>query len=157
MGKWKDTSKHWSKTEKRKETLEKVKKSLISDNWTGKKRDEKTVKALQDGRTRWIAENPEKFRASRVKAGKAIMGEKNRNWTGGKWKYIKKVALIRDDYTCQICGLRDVEIMDVDHIIPKIVRSDLTFELDNLMTLCPNCHRRKTLREHKNKVYSSLS
>jgi|ERR1043166_3976649 5-methylcytosine-specific restriction endonuclease McrA len=83
-----------------------------------------------------------------------LSGPDNAHWKGGSHGYWTRQAKTRDDYTCQICGLRDTEIMEVDHIIPKSVRPDLRFELTNLMTLCPNCHRRKTNREKRNKIYS---
>ena len=80
-------------------------------------------------------------------------GENNPFWKGGALRVKKRQATIRDDYTCQICGLRDVEIMEVDHILPRSVRPDLNLVLENLMTLCPNCHRRKTNRELKSSFY----
>jgi hypothetical protein len=79
-------------------------------------------------------------------------GENSRHWKGGDWRYWKKMCLTRDDYTCQICGLREPEIMDVDHIIPKTINPELKFEMSNLMVLCPNCHRRKTNRDFYNKL-----
>ena len=75
-----------------------------------------------------------------------LWGPNSSKWVGGTWKYWRRETLIRDDYTCQICGLRDTEIMDVDHIKPKKSFPELVFELNNLVTLCPNCHRRKTIR-----------
>ena len=77
------------------------------------------------------------------------IGKKHLNWKGGKWLYWRKQALIRDDYTCQDCGLRDEEIMDVDHVKPRKIYPDLKLVLSNLRTLCPNCHKRKTVREAK--------
>lgn len=82
-------------------------------------------------------------------------GDKNPSWKGGKWRWIKKQALLRDDYTCQICGLREPEIMEVDHIKPKSIYPNFKNDLNNLITLCPNCHRRKTLREYRNKIYGN--
>jgi 5-methylcytosine-specific restriction endonuclease McrA len=35
------------------------------------------------------------------------------------WAKVRTECFERDDYTCQICGLRDQEIMQVDHIKPK--------------------------------------
>ena len=80
-------------------------------------------------------------------------GEKHWNWKGGQeWRYVKKQVLLRDDYTCQSCGLREPEIMEVDHILSKSLYPELKFALDNLMTMCPNCHKRKTIRDIKNKA-----
>ncbi len=45
--------------------------------------------------------------------------------------------------------MREPEIMTADHILPKSMYPELKFELNNLITLCPNCHARKTIREKK--------
>jgi len=75
--------------------------------------------------------------------------EESANWKGGKEQYQKRRALKRDDYTCQVCGLRDEEIACVDHIKPKAIYPELREDLSNMQTLCPNCHARKTIREKK--------
>ena len=75
-------------------------------------------------------------------------GKLPHNWKGGI-ATVKERARIRDNYTCQICGLREPEIMEVDHILPKSRFKNKEFELENLITLCPNCHRRKTNRDKK--------
>lgn len=86
----------------------------------------------------------------RVKGGLARSAGRNGNWAGGCSKtYLKRFVLKRDDNTCQRCGLREPEIMEVDHIIPKRIAPELMYNPDNLITLCPNCHRRKTLEDHK--------
>lgn len=61
----------------------------------------------------------------------------------------RRRAKERDNYTCQICGLADKEVLEVDHIIPKFIRPDLKSELSNMLTLCANCHKRKTNRDKK--------
>ena len=61
----------------------------------------------------------------------------------------KKQALLRDNYTCQKCGLHDPEVMDVDHIKPRHLSPELYLVLKNLLTLCANCHTRKTRRENR--------
>lgn len=84
---------------------------------------------------------------------KSGFGDKHHNWKGGKWLYWRRQALKRDDYTCQKCGLRDEEIMDVDHIIPKRDSSQRfkweIADINNLQVLCPNCHKRKSIQEQK--------
>ncbi len=93
-------------------------------------------------------------------------GDKHPRWRGGGWLYWRKQALIRDNYTCQHCQLHEVDIMDVDHIMP--IRCSLSERrniekladiqlhgIDNLQTLCPNCHKRKTLQQIKSKSCSS--
>lgn len=87
-------------------------------------------------------------------------GEKHFNWKGGRWLYWRKKAMERDNFTCQHCGLREPEIMDVDHKIP-IKISDrkkrdswknetiVLTRLENLQVLCPNCHKRKSNKDRK--------
>jgi 5-methylcytosine-specific restriction endonuclease McrA len=79
-------------------------------------------------------------------------GDKNGNWTGKDDKYWKKQTLERDNWTCQSCGLREPEIMQVDHIKSKMIFPEFRFEMDNLQTLCPNCHARKTIQELKSGI-----
>lgn len=77
------------------------------------------------------------------------LAENHHSWKGGSDKYWKNKALKRDDNICQKCGLKDNEIMIVDHIKPKSIYPELKKELSNLQTLCPNCHARKTVNELK--------
>lgn len=62
---------------------------------------------------------------------------------------VKYRAKLRDSYVCRICGLEDREIVQVDHIIPIALKPELEYDLDNLQTICPNCHARKTLQDKK--------
>jgi hypothetical protein len=79
-----------------------------------------------------------------------FLGEKHPKWNGGFTKpHYKKLICTRDKFTCQICGLIDKEIVEVDHILPKAIAPDLTYTLTNLMCICPNCHRRKTNKDLK--------
>jgi len=79
------------------------------------------------------------------------LGEKHPNWKGGKWHWAKRKTLERDDYTCQICGLKEPEIMETAHKQRKNNYSDyyqsekrayLVHNPNDLITLCPNCHRK---------------
>ena len=76
-----------------------------------------------------------------------MIGEKNKIWCGGKIKYWRTRALIRDEYICQMCKFSDKEIMVVDHVMPKSIHPELELDINNLMTLCPNCNARKTLND----------
>ena len=86
----------------------------------------------------------------------AKKGSEHYLWNGGNEKYWKKQILLRDDFICQICGFSEKDIMQVDHIKPKSVFPELRFEINNLITLCPNCHARKTQREKKQKYERKL-
>jgi 5-methylcytosine-specific restriction endonuclease McrA len=54
-----------------------------------------------------------------------------------KWR---AAVLARDNYTCQICGLRGVPL-HADHIKPWARYPKLRFELTNGRALCVPCHR----------------
>lgn len=56
----------------------------------------------------------------------------------------KKNVLIRDDYTCQYCGLRGEKLMTVDHVVPKSRGGPSTWE--NLVCACMRCNNRKNNR-----------
>jgi hypothetical protein len=116
------------------ETRKKISETLKSKYLAGNiksvfKKGHKSYPLTEDGKNR---------------LSKANSGENNFNWRGGKYKFLRKMAKIRDDYTCQVCGLRDPEIVETDHIKMKCEFPELFNNLENLITLCPNCHRRKT-------------
>ncbi len=56
----------------------------------------------------------------------------------------KKNILIRDDHTCQYCGLHGDKLMTVDHIVPKSKGGPSTWE--NLVCACMRCNNRKNNR-----------
>lgn len=88
--------------------------------------------------------------STRKKMSESRTSEKNPNWKGGmNTHHITKKVKERDNYTCQQCGLRDEEIIVVDHINPRFIRPDLAFHPGNLQCLCPNCHARKTKVDRK--------
>ena len=83
---------------------------------------------------------------------RALTGQNHWHFNGNDIRFWKKQALLRDDFTCQVCGLKDPEIVEVDHIKSKSLYPELKNDIDNLITMCANCHRRKTLRDIKNKA-----
>jgi hypothetical protein len=95
---------------------------------------------------------------TREKISRALQGkftkEKNFAWKGGitpqdhldrvKFRQtIQKQVLERDDYTCQICGLRGVTLQ-VDHIQSWVEYVELRFDINNCRTLCQKCHYKIT-------------
>jgi 5-methylcytosine-specific restriction endonuclease McrA len=62
----------------------------------------------------------------------------------------KKNILLRDDYTCQYCGLKGERLMTVDHVAPRSKGGASTWE--NLVCACMRCNNRKNNRspEHAN-------
>jgi len=51
----------------------------------------------------------------------------------------RKAVFERDNYTCQICGIRG-SYLEADHIKPFAFFPELRFELYNGRTLCRSCH-----------------
>jgi DEAD/DEAH box helicase domain-containing protein len=70
---------------------------------------------------------------------------------GSDWPAARKQVRARDGYRCQVCGLPEADREhDVHHRVPfrtfrdeaGRIRRDLANRLDNLVTLCPECHRK---------------
>ncbi|WP_436912079.1 HNH endonuclease [Halosimplex marinum] len=73
-------------------------------------------------------------------------GRSNRGVYTGDWYQVRRRAFDRDDHRCQNCGKRREEIgrePDVHHITPIREFDDPqeAHSLDNVVTLCRNCHR----------------
>lgn len=97
----------------------------------------------------------EHLRASEVieKRRHTIMGSNHWNWKGGitstqikirnsfEMREWRKAVFERDDYTCQVCGIRGA-YLHADHIKPFYLFPELRFELLNGRTLCAPCHRK---------------
>lgn len=104
--------------------------------WLGKKLPEYMLKKLSKART-----------------GQR-KGPLNNKWKGGittqdkmdRAKFratIQKEVLERDDYTCQMCGVRG-SYLHVDHIQSWKDYVELRFSMDNCRTLCIQCHYKIT-------------
>ncbi len=67
------------------------------------------------------------------------------------WKRVRAAALARDQGMCQDCmdrfragwGIRPRRAEMVHHVIPLEERPDLALRLDNLRSLCSECHNRR--------------
>ena len=67
------------------------------------------------------------------------------------WKRVRKLALQRDCGMCQDCmdalragwGIRPHRAEMVHHIIPLEERPDLGLDLNNLRSLCNECHNKR--------------
>lgn len=81
----------------------------------------------------------------------AQSGENHWNWKGGitpknqkernssKYSAWRKAVFERDDYTCQICGIRGSEL-NAHHIKRWSTNVNERYQLDNGITLCKKCH-----------------
>lgn len=63
-----------------------------------------------------------------------------------RWEVYRLQALKRDRYLCQLClPSKLTPATEVDHIIPRCKGG--TNEIDNLMSVCSDCHSEKSKRE----------
>ena len=83
------------------------------------------------------------FAKSNAKKRGLKVGKKSELYKNGSGSWSSNV-LKRDGYKCQVCGLIDKEIVQAHHIIPKSIDKTKEYDVDNGITLCPNCH----VREH---------
>lgn len=95
---------------------------------------------------------------SRVKRSIQMTGEKHPQWQRGKTKEDKRLrgtmfykewrnaVFCRDNYQCQICGIRSGKkqyvYLNADHIKPFAYFPELRFEISNGRTLCLSCHKK---------------
>ncbi len=88
---------------------------------------------------------------TKLKIKLAQLGEKGHNWKGGKsssirfqspWKTNRKIAITRDNNTCQYCNANNKKSLDVHHKKPfRFFRNPIdAHDIDNLITLCRQCH-----------------
>lgn len=72
-------------------------------------------------------------------------GSKHPRWKGGLWSWAKKQVYLRDKGICRKCGLNEPSIMEAAHIQPANGNHNRLYtpqDVDNLITLCPNDHKR---------------
>jgi 5-methylcytosine-specific restriction endonuclease McrA len=62
------------------------------------------------------------------------------------WRQTREHALRRDLFTCRDCGGRATEVHHVRELSPdNIDNPAIALGLDNLESLCHNCHTKRTL------------
>lgn len=81
----------------------------------------------------------------------------------------KRRVFLRDNFTCQDCGLHCPTICHAHHVVQRVDAPDRKFDVTNGVTLCPNCHAlrhveigrassgRRLSRQQKDYVYASFS
>ena len=77
-----------------------------------------------------------------------------RKWDVVSWADIRDQAFKRDNYTCQDCKTQfpeHSEALEGHHIVP-IFAGGAEFDLDNVVTLCCQCHAK---RRGKEMVYAT--
>lgn len=76
-----------------------------------------------------------------------VKSEQYKFYRSKQWQELRQQALDRDYYVCQYCGQPNSNT--VDHIVPVEFDQSLMTSIDNLATICRNCHRNKTKWEQK--------
>jgi 5-methylcytosine-specific restriction endonuclease McrA len=118
--------------EKAKRIRRKEEISEANKRWKAKNRDKINQKQRE-----WRASKPKTPRAKQSleerKRQDRIYKDKIR--FGGN----REKALIRDNYTCQLCGTK--EMIDVHHIDKSGSSENPNNDLSNLVTLCRPCHQ----------------
>lgn len=79
-------------------------------------------------------------------------------YNSSEWKFARKKALRRDEYTCTKCGAPADEVHHVKHLTPENVGNPrIAFALDNLTSLCTGCHiaQHKSERERGNQLWKT--
>jgi len=76
-------------------------------------------------------------------------GTRQQRGYGKEWQRIRAARLRQDHYLCQVCIKQDrtTPATEVDHIISKA--NGGTDHIDNLQSICKQCHRSKTARERQ--------
>jgi len=69
---------------------------------------------------------------------KSVYGEKEEKFYKQYWIRVRKEVFERDKYTCKSCHSH--RGLSVHHIIPRSELKDDIDDLENLVTLCYNCH-----------------
>jgi 5-methylcytosine-specific restriction endonuclease McrA len=64
-----------------------------------------------------------------------------------QWRQLRAQRRVIDCNRCQQCGASDQ--LTVDHIVPIVDAWNLRADLDNLVTLCHDCHRSKTRQQRR--------
>lgn len=66
-----------------------------------------------------------------------------------EWKIIRKQALKRDGFTCPYCGARATEVHHIIELTPENIHDrNISLNLNNLQSLCHECHSAITMEEH---------
>lgn len=105
---------------------------------------------FQKGNTVWLGKKLSIETRRKISEGR--LGDKNWMWKGGATDKNKKIRMgidfrlwreavfARDNYTCQMCGVRGGELHP-DHIKQFAYHPELRFDITNGRTLCKKCHR----------------
>ena len=72
--------------------------------------------------------------------------QRNQFYNSSEWRTIRRQVLKRDHYECVWCreeGKVTTENLEVDHIKELEFYPEFALDLDNLRTLCKECHNKR--------------
>ena len=79
------------------------------------------------------------------------MAKQSRKWfyNSKEWRTVRQQALHRDHFTCAYCKGRATEVHHIIELNDKNIHDPkVSLNLDNLQSLCHECHRQITMNEH---------
>jgi 5-methylcytosine-specific restriction endonuclease McrA len=66
-----------------------------------------------------------------------------------EWEQVRNAVLMRDCYLCTKCGKPAAEVHHIIHLSPKNIDDpNITMNMDNLTSLCKDCHFEEHRGEH---------
>lgn len=80
----------------------------------------------------------------KVDPDQAMAAAKRDRLPGYLWEQRRQEVLERDENRCVQCG---ADATDVDHVLPVALGGD--DEVENLQSLCSDCHKRKTVQDNE--------
>lgn len=70
-----------------------------------------------------------------------VSPERQRIYASSDWKFLERAVLDRDAETCRRCKNPGMEQLHIHHIVPWSESVELRLAINNLVTLCGECHR----------------
>lgn len=81
-------------------------------------------------------------------------GKRDTFYSSRPWRELRRMVLADSPLCADPFGIHRKQgryelAGEVDHVIPRDQRPELSFDQANLQPLCKGCHSRKTRKEHK--------
>ena len=112
-------------------------------HWHGGKEKKECLHCKKSFHVIQYRRNTAKFCSEKC-MGKYWRKENSPHWKGGKLLYVpnytklKTIVLKRGNYTCGLCS--STYNIELHHIYPQTKYPELTYNMDNIILLCYNCH-----------------
>lgn len=78
-----------------------------------------------------------------------ISSEAKKIWCSLEYRLWREAVFARDNYECQECGYDNGGILEAHHIKTQKKYPELRFNINNGITLCKECHKKKHLKISK--------